>query len=103
MRFCNECKHALNDKTNNKEFYYECSVCNTRYKSSPEDSLRFFQEFKKKSKMGGKGAFTRTAAYDVTNPKVYKKCPSCKANIVTSIISGDNMTFTYLCKCGNRF
>jgi DNA-directed RNA polymerase subunit M/transcription elongation factor TFIIS len=104
MRFCDICKHVLVDITDNKELYYECSACKTRYKSSVSDTLRFTQSYKKnKSDTGGRGDFVNTAAFDVTNPKVYKECSKCSSKIVTSIVSGDNMKFSYLCECGNKF
>ena len=100
MKFCNTCNHVLKEVTNHTELYYQCNVCMTKYPSDPSDTLRYSQSFQKKNEIGGKGAFITHAAYDITNPKIFKKCPNCEKEIITSIVSGDEMTFSYLCECG---
>lgn len=103
MRFCEGvCLRLLDDKTTTTELYYECTTCKKKYKADDKDTLRFEQTFHNTTR-SGQGAFMRTAAFDVCNPKVYKDCPKCKNPIVTSVVGGDSMSFTYLCECGYRF
>lgn len=102
MYFCDVCNHLLTDKVTETKIYYECTVCKKTFNVSPEDTLRFEQVFHNKSKTR-KGAFMYTAAFDVSNPKVFKDCPKCSKSIVTSVVEGDDMVFTYLCTCGHTF
>lgn len=103
MKFCDNCNHVLKVDTSNTELYYECIVCMSKYEAGPEDTLRYSQSFQKKTNIGGKGAFIKNAAFDITNPKINKDCPKCKKSVITSIVSGDDMLYTYLCECGHIF
>ena len=103
MRFCDVCESRLDDVTTATELYYQCTKCNKKFPSTPSDTLRFQQVFDNKESIDKYEILLKNAAFDNTNPKIFKDCPMCEKKIVSYVVLGESMKCIYLCKCGNRF
>ncbi len=100
MRFCDVCESHLQDVIVNDELIYICSQCNKEYKSGPSDTLRFEKKFSRVESTAKYETMIRSAAFDITNPRIEKQCPSCKKKIMSYVIVGSSMTYVYVCTCG---
>ena len=103
MRFCTVCEGRLDYATTATELFYQCTRCNKKYHPTAEDTLRVSQVFNNKESVVQHDTFLRGAAFDVVNPREYKQCPSCKKEIVSYVVVGNDMKYVYVCTCGNRF
>ena len=102
MEFCDVCENVLKQITTSTRLYSKCAACQKEYESTSSDTLRYTKHYGKKI-LGAKHAtLVKNAAFDITNPKVKKKCSNCTNQYMSYIVIGDNMKYIYVCTCGNQ-
>ena len=103
MRFCPECTNCLDDVTTRTELYYQCTKCKKKIQRTDEDTLRFRQKFSNEEDTTKNTSMLNNAAFDNTNPAIYKDCIKCPKKIVRYVRVGDSMKYVFVCKCGAIF
>lgn len=107
MRFCPECGDLLIFDTESgslaearDKLLFTCSRCQKSFPSKEEDYLLLSQDIK--TKMNAR--LFKNACKDITNPREFIKCPTCKKETIAVVLKIDEtLRSVYICcQCENK-
>lgn len=99
MSLCSFCNNLLDKITDVDKLIFKCGACGAEFKASDDDTLLYHKETNISFEIHKSG---KTIFNYPSNPKEFKECPECKAEIVGWELDYKKAK-NYGCNCGHSW